>query len=138
MASRGNTQHTVRLAPHVEHELARLAKERRISHAELMREAIVQHLFGEIWLARCNAVLNESVQRCEDAQRHLEDRIRALIDGKPVAVAVEASTVAVREAEARLMKHIDERLTRVAQGLVAVIEGRAEGRSKPAEGREGI
>ena len=138
MASRGNTQHTVRLAPHVEHELARLAGERRITHAELMREAIVQHLFGEVWLARCNAVLNESVRRCEDAQRHLEDRIHALLDGKPVAIAVEASTLAVREAEARLMKHIDERLTRVAQGLVAVIEGRAEGRSKPAEGREGI
>ena len=137
MASRGNTQHTVRLAPHVEHELARLAGERRITHAELMREAIVQHLFGEVWLARCNAVLNESVQRCEDAQRHLEDRIRALIDGKPVAISVEASTLAVREAEARLMKHIDERLTRVAQGLVAVIEGKTEGRSKPAEGREG-
>ena len=137
MASRGNTQHTVRLAPHVEHELARLASERRISHAELMREAIVQHLFGEVWLARCNAVLNESIRRSEDAQRNLEDRIRALLHGKPVAIAVEASTLAVGEAEARLMKHIDERLTRVAQGLVAVIEGKTEGRSKPAEGREG-
>ena len=138
MASRGNTQHTVRLAPHVEHELARLASERRISHAELMREAIVQHLFGEVWLARCNAVLDESVRRCEDAQRQLEDRIHALLDGKPVAISVEASTLAVREAEARLMKHIDERLTRVAQGLVAVIEGKTEGRSKPEERREGI
>ena len=128
MASRGNTQHTVRLAPHVEHELARLAGERRISHAELMREAIVQHLFGEVWLARCNAVLDESVRRCEDAQRQLEDRIHALLDGKPVAISVEASTLAVREAEARLMKHIDERLTRVAQGLVAVIEGKTERR----------
>lgn len=129
MVSRGNTQHTVRLAPHVEHELARLAGERRITHAELMREAIVQHLFGEVWLARCNAVLDESVRRCEDAQRHLEDRIRALIDGQPVAISVDASTLAVREAEARLMKHIDERLTRVAQGLVAVIEGRTERRA---------
>ena len=128
MASRGNTQHTVRLAPHVEHELARLAGERRITHAELMREAIVQHLFGEVWLARCNAVLNESIRRGEETQRSLDARLHALLDGKPVAVAVDASTVAVRESEARLMKHIDERLTRVAQGLVAVIEGRTERR----------
>ncbi len=137
MASRGNTQHTVRLAPHVEHELARVAKERRISRAELMREAIVQHLFGEVWLARCNAVLDDSIRRGEETQRRLDARLHALIDGKPVAISVEASTLAVREAEARLMKHIDERLTRVAQGLVAVIEGKTEGRSKPAEGREG-
>ncbi len=137
MASRGNAQHTVRLPPHVEHELARLAKERRITHAELMREAIVQHLFGEVWLARCNAVLDESVRRGEESQRRLDARLHALIDGKPVAISVEASTLAVREAEARLMKHIDERLTRVAQGLVAVIEGKTEGRSKPAERREG-
>ncbi|MEI7614377.1 MAG: hypothetical protein WCK63_15865 [Betaproteobacteria bacterium] len=135
MASRGNTQHTVRLAPHIEHELDRISSERRISRAELMREAIVQHLFGEIWLTRCNAALDEGVRRFEETQRQLEAQIRSLIDGSPVEISVEASTTAIRESETRLMKHIDERLTRVAQGLVAVIESKTDGRNKPDEGR---
>ena len=135
MASRGNAQHTVRLAPHVEHELERLARERRLNRAELMREAIVQYLFGESWLLRCNAALGESIRRCEETQQQLEERIRALVDGSPVEISVEASATAIREAETRLARHIDDRLTRVAQGLVAVIEGRAEGRNKPEERR---
>ena len=135
MSSRGNSQHTVRLAPHVEHELERISKERRLNRAELMREAIVQYLFGESWLLRCNAALNESVRRCEDAQRQLEERIRALVDGSPVEITVEASATAIREAEARLAKHIDDRLTRVAQGLVAVIENSGEGRNKTEDRR---
>ena len=135
MSSRGNSQHTVRLAPHVEHELERISRERRINRAELMREAIVQYLFGESWLLRCNAALNESVRRCEDAQRQLEERIRALVDGSPVEITVEASATAIREAEARLAKHIDDRLTRVAQGLVAVIENSGEGRNKTEDRR---
>ena len=102
MSSRGNTAQTVRLNPFLESELSRLSNETKKSKAEIIRESVEQHLVGETWLEKCDAVLNSSINRVEESNRALEARIKKLVDEGAIDFEIRTISKEIAESEERL------------------------------------
>lgn len=110
MSSRGNTAQTVRLNPYLESELTRLSAESKKSKAEIIRESVEQHLVGESWLAKCDAVLKTSINQVNESHRALEARIERLVNEGAIDFEIQAINQEIAASEERLKAHFDKQI----------------------------
>lgn len=110
MSSRGNTAQTVRLNPYLESELTRLSAESKKSKAEIIRESVEQHLVGESWLAKCDAVLKTSINQVNESHRALEARIERLVNEGAIDFEIQAINQEIAASEERMKAHFDKQI----------------------------
>lgn len=121
MSSRGNTAQTVRLNPYLESELTRLSAESKKSKAEIIRESVEQHLVGESWLAKCDAVLKTSINQVNESHRALEARIQRLVDEGAIDFEIQAINQEIAASEERMKAHFDKQILQTFNYILAKI-----------------
>lgn len=110
---RGNDKISVRFSPEIHYRLEQQAKASRKTKTEIVREAVEQHLFGEEWLSKCDAVLKTSIIQVQESHRALEARIHRLVDEGVIDFEVQTINAEIAKLEERIQKNTNESIGRL-------------------------
>lgn len=106
---RGNDKISVRFSPEIHYRLEQQAKASRKTKTEIVREAVEQHLFGEEWLSKCDAVLKTSIIQVEESHRALEARIHRLVDEGAIDFEIQTVNAEVAKSEERMQAFFESK-----------------------------
>lgn len=110
---RGNDKISVRFSPEIHYKLDKQAAQARKTKTEIVREAVEQHLFGDEWLSKCDAVLRTSINQVEESHRALEARIHRLVDEGVIDFEVQTINAEIAKLEERIKKNTNESISRI-------------------------
>lgn len=86
----------------MERELEQVAKMKRCTKSELLREAVDNYLFETTWLAKCDAVLKTSINQVNESHRALEARIQRLVDEGAIDFEIQTLNKEIAASEERI------------------------------------
>ena len=107
---RGNDKISVRFSPEIHYKLDKQAAQARKTKTEIVREAVEQHLFGDEWLSKCDAVLRTSINQVEESHRALEARIHRLVDEGAIDFEIQTVNAEISKSEERMKEYIRAQL----------------------------